>query len=107
MRQLPGADRSRVRDWMDDWKRSRKKRRVGAPLFQHFSVKGSQVCLHGSPPHSNMRSASLDQRQSLPECTADSPGEQDGMGAGQLGEEGFSLLMTRGDASPFRGSTLE
>lgn len=107
MRQLPGADRSRVKDWMDDWKRSRKKQKVSAPLFLHFSVKGSQVCLHGSPPHSNMRSASLDQCQSLPECTADSPGEQDGMGAGQRREEGFSLLMTRGDASPFQGSTLK
>ncbi len=46
-------------------------------LFQPSSSKGSQVCLHANRLRPSMRSASPDQCQSLPECTAPavSPGE--------------------------------
>lgn len=46
-------------------------------LFQPSSSKGSQVCLHANRLRPSMRSASSDQCQSLPECTAPalSPGE--------------------------------
>lgn len=39
-------------------------------LFQPSSSKGSQVCLQANRLRPSMRSASSDQRQSLPECTA-------------------------------------
>lgn len=69
----------------------RKKQEVNAALFQHFSVKGGRVCLHASPTQSNARSASSDQRQSLPECCAGTPGEQGGTGGGSTSGIGFSL----------------
>lgn len=58
-----GADRSKVSGGGDDGG-------GGAPSFQPFPVRDSQVCLHTSPPPSNMHPASLDQRHSLPESFA-------------------------------------
>lgn len=66
-------------DCTKGWNGGRKKQKISVPSFQPVSVKGSQVCFHAGPPHSNVRSASVDQRQSLAECAAPvvAPGEQD------------------------------
>lgn len=82
------------------------KKETEAPSFQPVSVKGSQVCFRASPPHSNMRSASLDQHQGLPECAAPAVSRQD-VRVVDLWERIFSLLVSQGDMSHFHGSLLK